>query len=524
MGLRGLGYFGRHIMRRWSVGALIAALLSIAYAFAIPPDDDTSSARQAVQQGNWPQAIADWQRLYVKGDPEAPAQLCALYFDARQGKFEVSRVTDWCRRAAGNNDALSLYRMGMLYLVGLGVDQDADQAQALCAAAGLREPRVPAGFCLAVASTERERAAQEQLRLPRARPPAAASAVNPDSMPEQNCDRAFTSTPFDTATASTWCGKAAADGDPEAQYRLGLMKLMGVGAPRDLDMAEADCVRAGASAKPHTATAFCIAAVAQLRQATASSVISRHTGAIDANPTTGRPLPKTDANPFAADRELDAPRKTPTGLSFTCREVTQWALFEAPRLSILKPRDTLFGRRIIEYRPADFAALDQIAVTCTKATAAVDPDGSLAKNFATFRKSLRTLEERQAELRNEQRISRDEAAQIKQVDHVYQMAHIAPPDTGTISIYSAQESACIDRVKRGWQASSQNNEHQALEISGSNRVTENGRYVAYGVANIVVTNSTQRDVSSVSMYRCTFDKGGSDIAKFELLPGFSSAD
>ena len=524
MGLRGLGYFGRHVMRRWSVGALIAALLSITHAFAIPPDDDTSSARQAVQQGNWPQAIADWQRLYVKGDPEAPAQLCALYFDAPQGKFEVSRVTDWCRRAAGKNDAWSLYRMGVLYLVGLGVDQDADQAQALCAAAGLREPRVPAGFCLAVASTEKEQAAQEQLRLPRPRPPAAASAVDPDATPEQNCDRAFTSTPFDAATASTWCGKAARDGDPEAQYRLGLMKLMGVGAPRDLDMAEADCVRAGASAKPHTATAFCIAAVAQLRQATASSVISRHTGAIDADPTTGRPLLKTDTNPFATDRALDAPRTTPTGLSFTCRQVIQWALFEAPGLSILKPGDTLFGRRIIEYRPIDFAALDQIAVACTKATAAVDPDGSLAKNFTTFRKSLRALEERRAGLRNEQRVSRDETAHIAQVDRVYQTAHIAPPDTGTISIYSPQESACVDRVRRSWQASSQNNGHRALDISGSNRVTENGRYVAYGVANIVVTDSTQRDVSSVSMFRCTFDKGGSGLTEFQLMPGFSSAN
>jgi hypothetical protein len=506
------------------VGALIAASLSIAHAFAITPDDDTSSARQAVQQGDWPQAIADWQRLYLKGDPEAPAQLCALYFDARQGKFEISRVMDWCRRAAGKNDAWSLYRMGVLYLVGLGVDQDADQAQALCAAAGLREARVPAGFCLAVASTEKEQVAQEQLRLPRAGPPAAATAANPDATPEQNCDRAFTATPFDAATASTWCGKAAGAGDPEAQYRLGLMKLMGVGGPRDLDMAEADCVRAGASAKPHTATGFCIAAVAQLRQATASLAFSRHTGAIDAAPTTGRALPKTHTNPFAADRELDAPRTTPTGLSFTCRQVIQWALFEAPRLSILKPRDTLFGRRIIEYRPADFAALDQIAVACTKATSAVDPDGSLAKNFTTFRKSLRALEERRAELRNEQRNSRDETAQIAEVDNIYRTAHTAPPDVGTISIYSAQESACVDRVKRGWQASGQNNGHRALEINGSNRVTENGRYVAYGVVNIVVTDSTKRDVSSVSMYRCTFDKGGREIAKFELLPGFSSAD
>src|SRR5262249_44839920 len=98
-------------------------------------------------------------------------------------------------------------------------------------------------------------------------------------------------------------------------------------------------------------------AIAHLRQVAAGVAMSRQTGAIDADPTTGRALPKTDANPFAVDQRLDLPRSTPTGLSFTCRQVIQWTQFEAPGLSILNPGDNLFGRRIVDYRPADFSAL-----------------------------------------------------------------------------------------------------------------------------------------------------------------------
>src|SRR4029079_11920516 len=127
-------------------------------------DVDAADARKAVQEADWPRAIADWHELYIKGEREAAAQLCTLYFDARQGEFDAARVVDWCRRAAANGDARARVRMGLLYLAVLGVDRDASQAQVLCAAAeSLGKPDVPAGFCLAAVAIEKQRTAQNAL-------------------------------------------------------------------------------------------------------------------------------------------------------------------------------------------------------------------------------------------------------------------------------------------------------------------------------------------------------------------------
>ena len=498
----------------WPVVAL-AATLSI--AAAATPEPDETSARQAVQQGDWPRAIADWHELYIKGDPAAPGELCTLYFGARQGAFEAARVVDWCRKASGNGDAWGLYRMGLLYLAGLGVDRNVDQAQALCAAAAYRDPLVPAGFCLAAAREEKEQESREELRLPRPLTPTATTAILPGGTAAQQCDRAFVTTPFDTAAAAAACGKAAGEGDRQARYRLGLIRLFGVAGPRDLDLAEADCRRAGAAAAP-PATDFCLAAAAQLRQAAASLAISRHTGAIDVDPTTGRALPKTDSSPFAADRVLDEPRRTATGLSYNCRQVTQWALFEAPDLSILTPRDTLFGRRVTDLAPGDFAAMDQAAAGCAAATAALDPDGSLAEEFATFRRSLGALKTRQAELRAAQSRGHADAALAAQVDQSNRSSRLTSPASVT-----PQESACIERVRQAWRASGQSN-GRSLEIRDTRMAAESGRLVAYGTANIVNAETVQHDVIAASMFSCTFDHGTGDrVANLRLQPGFSAA-
>jgi TPR repeat protein len=498
------------------LAAAAVAVLSIAPALGATLDDEIAKAQREVKEGDWTQAIDDWRLLYNKGVAEAPAQLCMLYFDARQGAFEADRVADWCRRAAARNDAWSLYRMGALYLAGLGIAQNVDQAQAYCAAAIARDKAVPAAYCLAAAQKQHNEAAQAQLRLPQPRPPAPASPVKPDGTPEENCSRAFTASPFDAASVTVWCGKAAAAGDPEAQYRLALVKLTGLDGTPDLDAAELDCRRADASAKVHTPTAFCLAAVAQLRNAAASAALSRQTGAIDIDPTTGQALPKLGGNPFAVDQLLDLPHTTATGLAFTCRQLIQWAQYETPGLSILNPGDTVFGRRLVDYRPEDFTALDRAAVDCAAATKPLDADGSLARSFAALRNSLPALENRQAGLLQAQRANQADAAQIAAVDRTYRTSHVA------LSSYSTQESACIERVKRSWPPGQQSNGQRALEIGGSSRTSENGRTVAYGTATIVDTATPQRATVAVSQYRCTFDNATGEIASFQLSPGFAA--
>jgi hypothetical protein len=515
-----LPQLARRSLRLISAAAAVVFLAVVPVIAASPSSPqpvDEASAREAMQQGDWQQAATDWQQLYERGDAEAPAQLCALYFDGRLGKFDPSRVTDWCRRAAGGHDAWGLYRLGLLYLVGLGVDQNIDQSQALCAAAALHDPHVPAGFCLAAASTAKAQAAREQLQPPAATLPRQPATTGDEAgTPGQRCARAFNATPFDAGTAAKWCGNAANDDDAEAQYRVGLMNLLGVGTPRDLDIAEADCVRAGSGAKPRPATAFCLAATAKLREQNANLAIGRQAGSIDVDPTTGQALPKTGRDPFALDRVLDLPHTTPTGLSYTCRQVAQWALYEAPGLAILGPRDALFGRRIVDYRPADFASLEHLAETCAKTTATVGDDGTLQQQFATFRQSVRGIEARRSQLEQQQLANRDDAAEVAAVDRTYQASHLS------MSIYSSQELACIERVKQSWQTSALSRRDRAIEIASSNRETENARFVTYGVANVVATASAQRDVLSISTYRCSFDKRNDGIADFQLSPGFGS--
>src|SRR5690348_6031121 len=109
-------------MKRWLAAALLAAALIPASAVAAVRDVNASDARKAVQDGNWAQAIADWNELYLKGEREGSGQLCGLYFDGRRGAFDTAEGIDWCRRAAADGDAWARYRMGLLYLVGVGVD------------------------------------------------------------------------------------------------------------------------------------------------------------------------------------------------------------------------------------------------------------------------------------------------------------------------------------------------------------------------------------------------------------------
>lgn len=259
-------------------------------------------------------------------------------------------------------------------------------------------------------------------------------------------------------------------------------------------------------------------AAGNLRPAAAGLALSRHTGAIDVHPATGLALPKTETDPYAADRLLDAPHTTPTGLAYTCRQISLWAVYEAPGFTVLTPRDTLFGRPIIAFRPPDFAALDSAAAGCAKAVAAVDPRGSMAPAFTAFRHSLDTLKTRQAALAREQQQKERDADLIAQVDRNARSGSFI-----ATSNVSAQEGACIERVKQAWRASGQEGRRRSLEVRDTRLVSEGGRFVAYGRANILNLDTTQRDVIAASTFNCTFDQNsGSRIAAFDLRPGFAA--
>lgn len=326
----------------------------------------------------------------------------------------------------------------------------------------------------------------------------------------------FLATTFDAALTAEACRKAAAAGDPEALYRLGLMQLVGLGGPRDLDASERNCARAQDISEGRVSAAFCAAAVAQLQQADIGLALSRHTGAVDVHPTAGLPLPKTVPDPYASDRLLDAPHVTGTGLAYTCRQISSWAIYEVPGLAVLTPRDKLFGRPIIAYSPEDFAALDKAAAGCANALASVDPRSAWTPSFAAFRGSLETLRTRQAALLREKQQNHRHAELLQQVDRDYRTGRYLGASKLTI-----QEGVCIERVRQAWRASSQEDRRRGLETRDTRRVTEGARYVVYGRANTLNLDSAQREVIAGSAFTCTFEPGATDrIAFFNLQPGF----
>jgi TPR repeat protein len=477
---------------------------------------ELQSARQAVAQEDWPRALHEWQNLSLAGNSEAPAQLCRMSFDGRQGTFDIAQTTSWCRQAAGMHDPSALYRMGLFYLIGLGVDANLDQARALCAAARNvgHDPDVATGFCLAVVTQEKARAAHEAFRKVPAARPAASPAQPVVQSPQQRCVTLFAAdaVSFDAAETIKWCGQAAAAGDAAALYRLGLMKMMGLGGPRDLAQAESDCSSAQAGGGGHLSAAFCLAAVAELQRATESLALGRALGDIDTNPTTGLSLPKTEVDPYLADRLLDAPHRSATGLDYTCRQFQDWARYDAPGLVILTPRDRLFGRKIVDYRPIDFASLDDAAADCMKTVAAADAGGGLRRDFIAFRESLGTLAARRAGLLAEESRRRSETQKIELEERARKVNVVILP-----SIVTPQEGACFEEVRRAWVARSVK-ENTALEINDSRRALENGNYVVRGHARTIETDDERRDAKEYATFSCAFKGESSEIATSALLP------
>ncbi len=480
------------------------------------------AAEQEVKREDWAAAIPAWQKLAISGVDSAPGQLCRMYFDARAGSFEEATVSDWCRRAAGVGDASGLYRMGLLYLIGLGVPKNTDQAYAFCAAAQLRDVQVPAKFCLASIVEEQARAASATLadrRRSALSPSTSTLATQAGVSSRDMCDRTFTAigAAFDPVAVTKWCSEAAQGGDPAALQRMGLMHLTGLGGVRDLDLAERDCLSAKQHAQGHLSAAFCLAAIAEIRRSLDAAAQGKGL-AID-QAATGRPLPNTLPDPFATDRALDEPRRTAGGLDYTCRKMAEWARFEAPGLVILVPRDKLFGRAILDYKPRDYDELDHAALACADAIAATGSDHSLRRDLADFRSSMTDLRTRQTSLQTQHLQASAEAAQLARDqqqavrDQQTRMAEVRIDS----ALATKQEQACIEEIRRGITGSLLG-EQTTLEIRNSSRSDEHGNFVVHGEARLIQSAGNLRQTRDFEPFTCAFVGRTEKIANAVLLP------
>jgi TPR repeat protein len=468
------------------------------------------SAEQAVKKEDWATALPAWQKLARSGADAAPAQLCRLYFDARQEKFDAAIVTDWCRQAAGVGDADGLYRLGLLYLVGLGVPKNIDQAEGFCAAAQDRDAKVPAKFCLAAIAAEQVRAARTTLANigDRSTSPASSTAASADGSPRDMCERAFVAigTTFDVTAVMNWCGEAARGDDPGALERTGLMHLAGLGGSRDLDLAQRDCANAKAQSQGHLSAAFCLAAVAEERRALNAAAQGGGLAGRDlaSDQATGRPIPATLPDPFAADRALDEPRRTAAGLDYTCRKMAEWARFEAPGLVILAPRDKLFGKAILAYGRQDFDELDSAARACADAIGRVGGD-RLRHDLDQFRVALTDLRTRQTGLQGERQQARAEAAQLAGDRQFFtrEQKTLKGDIAVNASLATPQDQACVEHIIRGMIGSLQG-EDATLDVRNTSRTDANGSYVVHGEARITQKAGDWQQAHDFGLFTCNF--------------------
>ena len=467
---------------------------------------EAAAATADVARQDWASALEAWQDLASKGVDAAPGQLCRLYFDARQGSFDAGTVADWCRRAAGTGDAGGLYRMGLLYLTGVGVAKDDAQAYAFCAAAQNRDVHVPAAFCLASVAAAQARDAHATLAdvAPR-RPadPTAGSTATRQAAATAGalCERAFVAAgiAFDAGSVVTWCSAAAQAGDMHAFERLGLIELLGLSGPRDVTAADSDCTIADTRSAGHAPAAFCLAAVAAARRVTRAGP-----GGPASDPVTGRPLPATLPDPFQTDRVLDQPRRTAGGLTYTCRRMADWSRFDAPGLVILRPGDTLFGKPVLSLGRRDFDELVRGAQACGDAVAAA-PDDRLAGDLAHFATAMAALRTRQASLGRERHDARAEAAQLSgdQRDIAREMQSQMGGVRVDGNFATPQERACVDQVRRDL-GGSLIGEARVLDIRHATRAESNGNFVVRGEARLVSAGGDIRIAREFAPFSCTF--------------------
>jgi len=184
---------------------LLAALL-LSFQLNVPAhagNEETNAAHPP--QSDYADAFAYWQPLAQQGNPEAQYTL-ALMYDLGQGtEKNPEQAITWLRKAAGQDFAAARYTLGTKYLHGNGVAIDEDEA--------IRwfTPLVPSQAAAALASPYAQLVIYEL---------GGKYAATPE-------------TPRDYSVTFPWFDNLAREGNPFAQYYLGMMHERGLGTSVD---------------------------------------------------------------------------------------------------------------------------------------------------------------------------------------------------------------------------------------------------------------------------------------------------
>jgi len=89
---------------------------------------DVESGAQAIQEGEFEKAFAEWQPLAEKGEPGVQAAIGVMYHAGQGVPQDYEKAFQWYRRAAEKGNAASQANLGVMYAKGVGVERDLVQA------------------------------------------------------------------------------------------------------------------------------------------------------------------------------------------------------------------------------------------------------------------------------------------------------------------------------------------------------------------------------------------------------------
>ena len=215
---------------------LFVGIVTVLLVSASPVHADLDTGWDAFDAGDYATAIAEWQPLANKGDPEAQTYMGYLYENGLGVPQDYAEAADWYRAAAEQGNAFAQGNLGYLYENGLGVPQNYG------AAAQWYQRGADQGYDYAQGSLGY--LYENGLGVPQDYVKAAElfqlAAKQGDSFSERNmgylCENGF-GVPQDYAEAAAWYLRAAEDEDAFAQSSLGYLYENGLGV--DVDLGEA---------------------------------------------------------------------------------------------------------------------------------------------------------------------------------------------------------------------------------------------------------------------------------------------
>lgn len=237
-------------------GAALLLAAGLLAAAATPAWADARPGLADFEQGRFAEAAQRWQQEAEAGDAQSALYMGVLYDTGIGVVQDYAQALRWYQRAADGGSVAAMFNLGVMHDAGRGVSTDLRQAASWYARAaahgfgraeydlamlyeqGDGVPRSRARAAELYARAARHGVAEARVHLVRLGQavPAAAHAAAPDSGMrdfEQAEQILLHRSPGELSRAAELFRRAAAQGNPLAEYNLGYCLEHGLGVPRD---------------------------------------------------------------------------------------------------------------------------------------------------------------------------------------------------------------------------------------------------------------------------------------------------